>query len=70
MRISACCRTMRTASGRRIYGTSDVRRLAFTRQLRGLGFSIEEICSLLASADAPDQDCASSRHCRSTPAGC
>ena len=51
-------RAMRTVSGRRTYGTSDVRRLAFIRQGRGLGFSVEEIRSLLALADEPDRDCA------------
>ncbi|MBO9378136.1 MerR family DNA-binding protein [Sphingomonas histidinilytica] len=51
-------RAERTASGRRTYVASDVRRLAFIRQGRGLGFSVEEIRSLLALADEPDRDCA------------
>lgn len=49
---------MRTASGRRTYGAADVRRLSFIRHGRGLGFSVEEIRSLLALADEPDRDCA------------
>ena len=51
-------RAIRTASGRRTYGASDVRRLAFVRHGRGLGFSIEEIRSLLALSDEPERDCA------------
>ena len=41
----------RTASGRRTYATADVRRLAFIRHGRGLGFSIDEIRSLFALDD-------------------
>ncbi|OJY65180.1 MerR family transcriptional regulator [Sphingopyxis indica] len=51
-------RALRTASGRRTYGAADVRRLAFIRHSRGLGFSVEEIRSLLALADEPERDCA------------
>ena len=51
-------RAARTASGRRTYVASDVRRLAFVRQGRRLGFSVEEIRSLLALADEPERDCA------------
>ena len=51
-------RPIRTASGRRTYGTGDVRRLSFIRHGRGLGFSVEEIRSLLALADEPERDCA------------
>lgn len=51
-------RALRTTSGRRTYSAPDVRRLAFIRHGRGLGFSVEEIRSLLALADEPDRDCA------------
>ena len=51
-------RAVRTASGRRTYGASDVRRLAFVRHGRSLGFSIEEIRSLLKLSDQPERDCA------------
>ncbi len=51
-------RAMRTASGRRTYCAADVRRLAFIRHGRGLGFSVEEVRSLLALADEPERDCA------------
>lgn len=51
-------RPARTASGRRSYGRSDVERLNFVRNGRRLGFSIDEIRSLLALADQPGRDCA------------
>lgn len=51
-------RAVRTASGRRTYGIPDVRRLAFIRHGRALGFSVEEIRSLLALSDEPERDCA------------
>src|SRR5438309_5980466 len=37
----------RTASGRRIYGETDLRILAFIRRSRELGFSLDEIRALL-----------------------
>lgn len=49
---------LRTASGRRSYEASDLRRLAFIRHGRQLGFSIPEIRSLLALSDQPERDCA------------
>lgn len=51
-------RAVRTASGRRSYSVPDVRRLAFIRHGRGLGFSVDEIRSLLALSDEPERDCA------------
>lgn len=48
---------IRTASGRRTYAGSDVRRLSFIRHARVLGFSTGEIRSLLTLADEPDRDC-------------
>ena len=51
-------RAIRTASGRRVYDNPDVRRLAFIRHGRALGFSTDEIRSLLALAAQPDRDCA------------
>jgi DNA-binding transcriptional MerR regulator len=48
---------LRTASGRRTYTAADVRRLSFIRRGRDLGFSVEEIRSLLALSDQPDKDC-------------
>jgi MerR family mercuric resistance operon transcriptional regulator len=37
----------RTTSGRRVYGSSDFRLLAFIRRSRELGFSLDEIRALL-----------------------
>ena len=47
-------RAARTESGRRTYGMSDLNRLSFIRNARGLGFSIDEIRSLLALAAEED----------------
>jgi MerR family mercuric resistance operon transcriptional regulator len=38
----------RTASGRRVYGPGETRTLAFIRRSRELGFTLDEICALLA----------------------
>ncbi|WP_298674345.1 helix-turn-helix domain-containing protein [uncultured Sphingomonas sp.] len=50
-------RPVRTASGRRTYALRDVERLNFVRNGRRLGFSIEEIRSLIALASEPGRDC-------------
>ena len=47
----------RTAAGRRTYGTEDVRRLAFIRHARGLGFGTAVIRSLLELGAHPEQPC-------------
>lgn len=47
----------RTAGGRRTYREDDFRRLSFIRHGRELGFSIEEVRSLIALSEQPDQDC-------------
>ena len=49
---------IRTESGRRTYGQSELLRLAFIRHARGMGFSIDEIRSLMELSDHPDRDCA------------
>src|SRR5712691_10951567 len=41
----------RTASGRRIYGSTDLRTLTFIRRSRELGFSLDEIRALLRLGD-------------------
>lgn len=56
--IGLLARPARTASGRRTYGSEDIDRLNFIRNGRRLGFSIDEIRSLLALADQPERDCA------------
>jgi len=46
-RIKMLPRPPRTASGRRIYGSTDLRTLTFIRRSRELGFSLNEIRALL-----------------------
>ncbi|SCW89683.1 MerR family transcriptional regulator [Ancylobacter rudongensis] len=48
----------RTEGGRRSYGAADLRRLAFIRHARELGFEIDAIRTLLQLQDQPDQPCA------------
>ena len=50
-------RPARTDSGRRTYGTPDVERLAFIRHGRALGFSIDQVRSLLTLSGDPNRDC-------------
>ena len=47
----------RTASGRRTYGRKDLRRLAFIRHARALGFGTVVIRSFLNLAEHPEQEC-------------
>ena len=47
----------RTAGGRRTYRDGDTRRLAFIRQSRSLGFSLDAIRGLLTLADDTSQPC-------------
>jgi DNA-binding transcriptional MerR regulator len=47
----------RTGSNRRHYNAGDLRRLAFIRRARQLGFEIGVIRALLAIQDNPDQPC-------------
>lgn len=47
----------RTASDRRLYGPEAVRRLAFIKHARQLGFPIEAIRTLLDLASQPEQAC-------------
>ncbi|MFG1479124.1 helix-turn-helix domain-containing protein [Xanthobacter sp. V4C-4] len=49
---------VRTEGNRRLYGPADLRRLAFIRHARELGFEIEAIRALLALQDHPEQSCA------------
>ena len=48
----------RTAANYRSYGPAHRSRLAFVRHSRDLGFTIEEIRSLLDLSDHPERDCA------------
>lgn len=47
----------RTQSGRRLYGDREVRRLAFIRHARQLGFELPQIRDLLDLADHPLRPC-------------
>lgn len=51
----------RTASGHRAYEEAHIRRLAFIRRARELGFSIEDIRALLALAEPARASCAEVR---------
>lgn len=48
----------RSEANRRFYGESDIRRLAFIRHARELGFEVVAIRTLLALQDQPAQSCA------------
>ncbi|MGD9668521.1 MAG: helix-turn-helix domain-containing protein [Hyphomicrobiaceae bacterium] len=49
---------IRSGGGRRVYQDADVRRLAFIRHARDLGFEIDAIRDLLQLADRRDGPCA------------
>lgn len=48
----------RTAGGYRNYGADQVQRLTFVRRCRELGFSLDEVRSLLSIADRSEESCA------------
>lgn len=48
----------RTEGGHRTYGAEDIRRLAFIRRGRELGFSLDGIRSLLDLSADPERSCA------------
>lgn len=48
----------RTAGGYRNYGADQVQRLTFVRRCRELGFSLDEVRSLLRIADRSEESCA------------
>lgn len=47
----------RSVGNHRVYGPEHVRRLAFIRHGRELGFPLDAIRELLALSDEPDQSC-------------
>jgi len=55
--IGLLARPSRTASGRRTYEASVVRRLALIRHARDLGFGTDAIRALLALQNAPNLPC-------------
>jgi DNA-binding transcriptional MerR regulator len=48
----------RTAGNQRVYGEEHLRRLAFIRHARELGFSLDAVRELLSLGARPDQSCA------------
>ncbi len=56
-RIGVLPRPPRSAGGYRCYGSEDVKRLAFIRRLRELGFSLESVRALLDLAETPRSKC-------------
>jgi MerR family transcriptional regulator, mercuric resistance operon regulatory protein len=57
-RIKMLPAPLRTASGRRVYGPAETRSLAFIRRSRELGFTLDEILTLLAlSAEGGQGTC-------------
>lgn len=48
----------RSEGNRRQYDAADLRRLAFIRHARELGFEVEAIRTMLALQDRPEQSCA------------
>lgn len=50
-------RLPRTDGNRRLYGPAQVKRLAFIRHARELGFDLDAIRTLLALQDQPDRPC-------------
>jgi MerR family mercuric resistance operon transcriptional regulator len=51
----------RTAGRHRLYDTADVRRLAFIRRARELGFTLDEVRALLALSTSKEDACADVR---------
>jgi len=56
-RIGLIAPPPRTASGRRVFGQDEERRLAFIRHARELGFDIATIRDLLALQGMPEASC-------------
>ena len=51
----------RSSGGYRLYGTGHLKRLAFVRRARALGFSVAEVRTLLKLADERKRPCADVR---------
>ncbi len=54
-------KAVRRASGHRVYGANDLKRLVFVRRCRDLDFPIERIRDLVRMIDNPDSDCTHAR---------
>ena len=57
-RIGLLAPPERTAGNYRSYSIDAERRLQFVRRARGMGFTVEQVRSLLSMADRSAQDCA------------
>lgn len=57
-RIGVLRRPARTEGGFRRYSLNDLRRLAFVRRARDLGFTLDEVRALLRLAENRDRSCA------------
>src|SRR5262249_31957127 len=57
-RIGLMPRTARSAGGHRLYGTDHVKRLGFIRRSRELGFTLEQVRTLLGLVDGQRYTCA------------
>ena len=60
-RVGLLPRPARSAGGYRLYGVEQVKRLTFIRRARALGFSIDEVRTLLKLADERKRPCAEVR---------
>jgi len=58
-RVGVLPKALRAANGRRIYGQQDVRRLAFIRHARDLGFELASVRAMLALKETPELSCKS-----------
>jgi Cu(I)-responsive transcriptional regulator len=58
-RIGLLPRPPRTQGNYRSYGPAELARLSFIRRARDLGFSVEQVRTLLALSDDQQRDCAS-----------
>ncbi|MCE6077439.1 MerR family transcriptional regulator [Agrobacterium vitis] len=56
-RVGLLPRPDRLASGRRIYGQEDVRRLGFVRHARDMGFDLSSVRVFLSLKEKPDASC-------------
>jgi MerR family transcriptional regulator, copper efflux regulator len=54
-------KAVRRASGHRVYGANDLKRLVFVRRCRDFDFPIERIRDLVLMIDKPDSDCTRAR---------
>ena len=60
-RIGVLGRAARTEGGFRRYSLNDLRRLAFVRRARDLGFTLEDVRALLRLSDRDEPSCAAVR---------